>query len=204
MVIATLVFLTRAVRLWRAVRRPARRYRAHLLYSYGKFNLVGSPWLSIMDYDGTWYQRVMWEPWVTTLNEQAVVEARRVGHGPLVVDVPGYGRLWPVGRARRREPMLTNLVRRHPNRYRLSRFSSLILLTGLMVLLTGPLLGVLGAVAAAGYTWLLVVYVGAGPAAVPFLRPRRYPRIPGLRSFTPTDKPAPLPQPFPRRPRRRR
>jgi hypothetical protein len=43
MVIATLVFLARAAWLWRAVRGPARRYRAHLLYSYGKFDWIGVP-----------------------------------------------------------------------------------------------------------------------------------------------------------------
>jgi hypothetical protein len=86
----------------------------------------------------------------------------------------------------------------------LSRFSSLILLTGIMVLLTGALLGGLEAVAAAAYVWLLVLYVGGAPMPVPFLRPKRYPRIQGLRSFTPTDQPASLPRPFPRRPRRRR
>ena len=107
MVIATLVFLARAAWLWRAVRGPARRYRAHLLYSYGKFDSIGVPLAvhcGLMIGPGT--SAVMWEPWVATLNEQAVVEARRVGNGPFVVDVPGYGRLWPIGRARRREPLL--------------------------------------------------------------------------------------------------
>jgi hypothetical protein len=39
MILASLVFLARAAWLWRAARGPARRYRAHLLYSYGKFDL---------------------------------------------------------------------------------------------------------------------------------------------------------------------
>ena len=162
------------------------------------------PWLSIEDNDRTWYQCVMWEPWVATLNEQAVVEARRVGNGPFVVDVPGYGRLWPVGRARPREPRLQNLVRRHANRYRLSRIGAVILFAVLLVLALGPQIGDLGAVAAAGYLWLLALYFGGGPTPVPFLRPKRYPRVTALRSFTPTDEPAPLPKPYPRRSRRRR
>jgi hypothetical protein len=205
MILAALLLLARAVRLWRAARGPARRYRAHLLYSYGKFDWIGVPWLSIEDNDQTWYQCVMWEPWVATLNEQAVVEARRVGDGPFVIDVPGYGRLWPAGRARRREPRLQSLVPRHPNRNRLSRFGTLILLAVMIVPYGAAAFGWLAAAAVFGYAWLLGVWAGGAPALpVPFLSPRQYPRIPGLRPEGPTDKLAPLPKPFPRRPRRGR
>jgi hypothetical protein len=205
MILATLAFLARGAWLWRAARGPARRYRAHLLYSYGKFDWIGVPWLSIEDNDQTWYQCVMWEPWVATLHEQAVIEGRRTGNGPFVIDVPGYGRLWPVGRARRREPRLQNLVRRHPNRYRLSRVGTAMLLGALLVSYGTAVFGWLTAAALFGYTWLLTVFcAGATALPVPFLRARTYPRIPGLQSFTPTDNPAPLPKPYPHRPRRRR
>jgi hypothetical protein len=163
------------------------------------------PWLSIEDNDQTWYQCVMWEPWVATLHEQAVIEARRTGNGPFVIDVPGYGRLWPVGRARAREPRLQSLVSRHPNRYRLSRVATALLFAVLSVPFGAALFGVLAAAAVFGYIWLLgVVCAGATAVPVPFLRSRYYPRISGLRSFTPTDKPAALPKPYPHRPRRRR
>jgi hypothetical protein len=53
----------------------------------------------------------MWEPWVATLNEQ-VVEARRTGNGPFVATC-GVRPAVPIGRTRRREPLLQSLVRRH-------------------------------------------------------------------------------------------
>jgi hypothetical protein len=191
MVIAPLLFLHRTVRWWRAARGPARRYRAELVYSYGKGGLVGIPWLCIVDSERTWYQRLMWEPWVATLNEKVVVEARRARRGPFVVDVPGYGRLWPAGRARRSEPWLETLVARRASRYRLARSSTLIVMSTLLIALTSLYAGWMGGIAVAGYAWLLVLYVGGAPSPVPWLRPLRFPRIRAPRTAGPTEKLAP-------------
>jgi len=101
----------RLVRWWWAARSPARRYRATLLLSYSPGRLTATPWLRLSGDGTTWYQRMMWEPWLTGALEHIPVEARRAGRrGPFVVDVPRQGRLWPAGRARRREPSTVELL----------------------------------------------------------------------------------------------
>ncbi|MFG2045711.1 hypothetical protein [Dactylosporangium sp. NPDC048998] len=176
---APVLWIRRAVQWRRAVRAPAKRHRAQLWYSYGRGNVIGIPWLAIVDGDRTYYQRLMWEPWVPSIAEDLVIEGRRVGRGPFVVDVPGFGRLWPAGPAKRREPRLESLVARHSSRYRLSRFSTLIVFSPLIVLMTGVLAGWLGGLTFAGHLWLLILYFGGAPTPVPLLRPRRYRRKTG-------------------------
>ena len=175
--ILTVLWSRRAIQWWRASRAPARRYQARLGYVYGKGDVIGIPYLSIVDGDRAYCQRVMWEPWVVGLNQKLAIDGRRVGHGPFVVDVPGFGRLWPSGRARTREPWPSTLVPRRPTQYRVSRWATLLWFGLLMgVLLTG-LLGARGGPATVGCSWLLILYLGGAPAPVPWLRPRRYPRI---------------------------
>jgi hypothetical protein len=207
MIIAILLYGYLAVRWWRAARGPVRRHRAHVWYSYGRWEMLGIPWLTIVDGQETYHQRLMWEPWVPGINDELVVEARRVGRGPFVVDVPGYGRLWPAGRARRRQPRAEKLVSRRTSRFRLSRVSTVGALTIFMVQ-SVPLVGWIGWIATVGYMWLLTLYFGGPAAPAPWLMPKEYPRIKGLRSFSPTDAPGtPLPKPrgprgSPRRARR--
>jgi len=173
----TVLWSRRAIQWWRAGQAPARQYRARLWYSYGRADVMGIPYLSIVDGGQTYYQRVMWEPWVVGLNEKLTINGRRVGRGPFVVDVPGYGRLWPSGRAPARAPWLSTLEPRQPGRYRLSRWTPLVAFCLLITVLVGGLLGWPGGLALGGYTWLLILYLGGAPAPVPWLRPRRYPRI---------------------------
>jgi hypothetical protein len=96
----------------RAARAPTTTYRATLLLSFGRGGLVAVPWLRLTGADGeTRFQRVMWEPWLSRWRRSVnvAVTARRAGSGPFVVDVPGHGRLWSAGRARRREPRMEAL-----------------------------------------------------------------------------------------------
>jgi hypothetical protein len=66
---AAMLWLRRALQWWRAGRAPANRHRAQLRYSYGRADAIGIPWLAIVDGDRTYYQRLMWEPWVPSINE---------------------------------------------------------------------------------------------------------------------------------------
>jgi len=59
----------------------------------------------------------------------------------------------------------------------LSRWTTLVGFSLLIGVLLAGLLRWAGGVAAAGYGWLLILYLGGAPTPVPWLRPRRYPRI---------------------------
>lgn len=70
-------------------------------------NRDGPLWLHT---DDGWWQKVMWRTELVAVGQAGPIEnvdARR-GRGTIVFDVPGVGRLWPVGRARRHRP-----TRRH-------------------------------------------------------------------------------------------
>jgi hypothetical protein len=175
--VATTFWLWRAARWWHAGRAPAKRYRASLQYSYGFRKEPTLPWLIIEEDGRRYYQRAMWEPWVASVDDDLEIEGRRVGRGPFVVDVPGYGRLWPAGRARLRPPKRTALVPGRADRYRSSRFASLAVLSLVIMLLVILSASWLGGLVSAGYVWLLVLYLGGPPAPVPWLRPRQYRRI---------------------------
>jgi hypothetical protein len=172
--VATTFWLWRAFRWWQAGRAPAKRYRASLQYSYGFRREPTIPWLIIEEGGKSYYQRAMWEPWVASVDEDVVVEGRRVGRGPFVVDVPGYGRLWPAGRAKRRGPKLVVLLPGRAGRYRSSRFASLAVMVLVIMLLATQFIGWLGGLVSTGYVWLLVLHLGGPPAPVPWLRPRQY------------------------------
>jgi hypothetical protein len=181
---AAMLWLRRAVQWRRAARAPATHHRAQLCYSYGRSDDIGTPWLTIVDGDQTYYQRLMWEPWVPSINENLTIDARRVGRGPFVVDISGFGRLWPAGPAKLRKPRWESLVARHNSPHRLSRFSTLTVFSLIIAALGGALAGWPGGLVIAGYAWLLALYFGGPPMPVPWLRPRRYRRInrPGLTS----------------------
>jgi hypothetical protein len=174
---AAMLWLRRAVQWRRAAGAPATHHRAQLSYSYGRSDDIGTPWLTIVDGDRTYYQRLMWEPWVPSINENLTIDGRRVGRGPFVVDISGFGRLWPAGPAKLREPRWESLVARHNSRYRLSRFSTLIVFSLIIAVLGGAVTSWLGGLVIAGYAWLLALYFGGPPMPVPWLRPRRYLRI---------------------------
>ncbi len=184
LVVASLGMLTlwtrRTVQWWRASKAPAKRHRATLCfsYSYSQSDSLGVAWMSIEDGDRTYYQRLMWEPWLPSLNDRLVIEGRRVGRGPFVVDVPGFGRLWPAGPAKSREPWMERLAPRRNSRYRLSRFGTLMWYS-LITLGFGVFAGWLGGLLITGHMWLIVVYFGAAPMPVPWLPPRRFRRING-------------------------
>lgn len=169
------LWLRRALYWRRAAQAPRRRYRAHLRYSWGRGGVAAVPWLVITERGRTWYQRVMWERWVEELAEDLVIEGRRAGAGPFVVDVPGFGRLWPASRALSRQPLLEYVSDRWPDR-RQSRVAGLVgwlLVTGAVLAI--PMLGFrdqsavieLALVVIFSQVWLLILYVGGSPLPVP-------------------------------------
>ncbi|TWG28224.1 hypothetical protein FHX75_111375 [Micromonospora palomenae] len=184
-----LSWLVRLVQWWGAARAPARRVMvtAHLAQSpqpgsagrvTGAAHAVSaaggidtSPkgyavWLTVSGRDGgVLHQRVVWEPWLRELTRprQAMV---RHGSGVSVVDVAGYGRLWPASFTLRRRPYGVRLIpfrkaRRLPKENSLSHGR----LAYLFLLLVVPCLG--GAVAQG--VWALlgwwVAYLVASMAA---------------------------------------
>lgn len=125
-----LSWLVRLVQWWGAARAPARRVRvtAHLAQSgsAGRITAVAhavsaaggintspkgySVWLTVRDRSGgVLHQRVVWEPWLRELTRphQATV---RHGPGVSVIDVAGYGRLWPASFTLRRRPYGVGLI----------------------------------------------------------------------------------------------
>jgi hypothetical protein len=163
-------WLRRAIQWRRAARAPARRCHATVLYMYGRGGLVGIPHLSIVDGNRTYYQKVMWESWFPSIGDDLEVDARRAGRGPFVVDVPGFGRLWPAARARRRMPRFTNLVAGRPSRFRLSRVGTVVLFSSILVLLPGLSGEWYFGLAMAGYFLLFALYVGGPPIPLPWRR----------------------------------
>ena len=65
-------------------------------------------WVRIGSEPRARYQRLIWEPWVSTLEDrcEAVLHAGPVG----VIDIPGKGRLWPASNLLSRKPMGVRLV----------------------------------------------------------------------------------------------
>ncbi|MFI5487734.1 hypothetical protein ACIBXA_28375 [Micromonospora echinaurantiaca] len=184
-----LSWLVRLLQWWGAARAPARpvMVTAHLAQSpqpgsagrvTGAAHAVSaaggidtSPkgyavWLTVSGRDGgVLHQRVVWEPWLRELARprQAMV---RHGFGVSVVDVTGYGRLWPASFTLRRRPYGVRLIpfrkaRRLPKENSLSHGR----LAYLFILLLMPCLGG----AAAQGAWALlgwwVAYVVASMTA---------------------------------------
>ncbi|WP_146758754.1 hypothetical protein [Micromonospora noduli] len=128
-----LSWFVRLVQWWGAARAPARRVMvtAHLAQSpqpgsAGRVTAAAgavsaaagidagpkgySVWLTVSGRDGgVLHQRVVWEPWLRELTRlrQATV---RHGSGVSVVDVAGYGRLWPASLTLRRRPYGVRLI----------------------------------------------------------------------------------------------
>ncbi|MBX6751467.1 MAG: hypothetical protein IRY85_17685 [Micromonosporaceae bacterium] len=134
------------------------------------------PWLVITDGTRSWYQRVMWEPWLDRVEGGLWIVGRRVGRGPFVADVAGHGRLWPAGPAKPREPRwLEYLTDVRPSE-RQSRVSALVhivvpvaALVGVLVLAADAQFAAwrLVGLVVAGQVWLLVLYTGGVPLPVP-------------------------------------
>ena len=130
LVVAAVFWLPRFVRWGKAAQARAKRCHAQVWYQYAPWRAIRVPWLSIVDGDRTYYQLVLWQPWVPSLSDRVVVDVRRFEDGPFVVDVPGYGRLWPSGSAKAREPLFVSLERRRASRFRLSRIAALVVISG--------------------------------------------------------------------------
>lgn len=156
------------VRFWRwagADRCRAGRYQARVFagHSTGRWRLPGwssiytpavSTWLRLDDGEGRYYQRVMWEPWLWRLpaKRRFQVTGRRLGaDGSIVVDIAGYGRLWPAGRARRTEPWVAEALEPGPPSRRL-RHRWLTLLV---------IIAVVGFVAALPWGWVAGTVIGS-------------------------------------------
>ncbi|MGC4815184.1 hypothetical protein ACLQ29_32125 [Micromonospora sp. DT228] len=128
-----LSWLVRLVQWWGAARAPARRVMvtAHLAQSpqpgsAGRVTAAAhavsaaggidaspkgySVWLTVKGRDGgVLHQRVVWEPWLRELTRPRQATVRH-GSGVSVVDVVGYGRLWPASLTLRRRPHGVRLI----------------------------------------------------------------------------------------------
>ncbi|WP_444948521.1 hypothetical protein [Micromonospora ureilytica] len=128
-----LSWLVRLMQWWGAARAPARRVMvtAHLAQSpqpgsAGRVTAAAaavsaaggidtSPkgyavWLTVSGRNGgVLHQRVVWEPWLRELTRPRQATVRH-GSGVSVVDVAGYGRLWPASFTLRRRPYGVRLI----------------------------------------------------------------------------------------------
>lgn len=200
-----LSWLVRLLQWWGAARAPARRVMvtAHLAQSpqpasAGRVTAAAdavsaaggidaSPkgyavWLTVSGRDGgVRHQRVVWEPWLRELTRPRQATVRH-GSGVSVVDVAGYGRLWPASFTLRRRPYGVRLIpfrkaRRLPKENSLShgRLVYLFLLfvlpflagavtRGMWALLGWWVAYVVASMAATG-AWFGIIPPGALPAA---------------------------------------
>jgi len=104
LLVVQLPWLLRFVGWWRSSRAPARRDRASLFLVHGGRTAIALPCLKLERERGR-YQPVMWEAWLSMLDnfDDVPVLVRRARWTPgAVVEVPGYGTLWPAGRLRRK------------------------------------------------------------------------------------------------------
>ncbi|MEU4554634.1 hypothetical protein [Micromonospora violae] len=129
-VLLVLSWLIRLTQWWGAARAPARHVMvtAHLAQSgsAGRATAAAhavsaaggidtSPkgyavWLTVSGRTGgVLHQRVVWEPWLRELTRSRQATVRH-GSGVSVVDVAGYGRLWPASLTLRRRPYGVRLI----------------------------------------------------------------------------------------------
>ncbi|MEV1013497.1 hypothetical protein AB0I89_26760 [Micromonospora sp. NPDC049801] len=129
-----LTWLVRLVQWWGAARAPARRVMvtahlaqgkqpgsaglataaAHAVSSAGGINTSPkgySVWLTVggRGRGVVLHQRVVWEPWLRELTRSRPATIRH-GPGVSVVDVAGYGRLWPASSTLLRRPYGVSLI----------------------------------------------------------------------------------------------
>ena len=139
-------------------------------------------WLTLTSRNGqVLHQRVVWEPWLRELTRPRQATVRHA-FGVSVVDVAGYGRLWPASFTLRRRPWGVRLVpfqkaRRLPKENSLS-YGFLAYLFVLLVLpcsygavaqgswaLLGWWVAYVVALMAAAGTWFGIIPPGALPGA---------------------------------------
>ncbi len=106
-----ITWLVRMFGWWRASRREGDRVTFRVLEAFPAYPTSPfrskTAWLKITDHaGGEWYQRVMWEPWLSDLLAEAhQASARRVGRrGPMLVTTDDGRRVWWAGRARPAPP----------------------------------------------------------------------------------------------------
>jgi hypothetical protein len=181
----TLALGWRAIRWWRAARTAGHRRTAQIKFSYGRGGFVAIPWVIFEDGGRTYYQRVAWEPWIELLGSRGwAIEAHRSGR-VIVTHVLAFGRLWPAGRARLRDPFLVTFEDLDRGAGRYSRLAVLgVVLVGGFTLLV---VGVRSAIAGIAYAWLILQFFGGGAMRVRWLRPRSRPGW----SSTPAAAPGP-------------
>lgn len=95
----------RVARWWTSARTPATRVDARLATSV--LGRVDAIWVEFLgNTAGAHHQRVIWQPWLRDLPGRLSVRLhRRAGWlGGAVIEVPGFGTLWPAAVLRRREP----------------------------------------------------------------------------------------------------
>jgi hypothetical protein len=93
--------LVRMLLAWRAAAGPPAPRRASPLGRRAASPEYVSVWVRVRDGQDFWLQRVYWERWFETLPRESVDVTARHRGGRIVIDIDGYGRLWPAGPARR-------------------------------------------------------------------------------------------------------
>lgn len=125
-------------------------------------------WVLVDDGTEAHYQRVLWEPWLTDVRKQSMrVRGHRVGEGGVVVlDLRGFGRLWPASRARQHAPMLESLRPGLPTAKPYGRLASAALVGAIAGLLPGFFFGWSGGLYCATLVLLLVFFLGGPPLSI--------------------------------------
>jgi hypothetical protein len=125
-------------------------------------------WLEVTDSHGeTWFQRVMWEPWVGELKakEYRVTGQRARKRGPMLITNTHGGRLWWAGRRRASQPMWAETLNPGPPARGGSRWSVVAILLITAVVPTLAWGWAAGAVTYV-YVFAATMFYGAAPMAI--------------------------------------
>lgn len=160
-------WLNRALRWWRAtaatpepvtVRLFRTEYLGPTIYS------TRATWIQVEDAQGrSWYQRVMWEPWLADFTKRAFPASgqRFRPQGPMLITTRQGGRIWWASRARRSEPRLEVLTPGTPRRGG-TRWS-LVVVSAVGGVLSAFWLGPVAVAVAFTYLFGVLIFYGAPP-----------------------------------------
>lgn len=147
----------RVARWWASFRTPTTRVPARFVTS--TLGQVDAVWVEFLDdAAGAHHQRVVWQPWLRHLPGRVSVLVHRPAGwlGGAVIEVPGFGTLWPATLSRRREPRLLPLEKwEPPERPRGRRFTMTVMALTMLVATAPATAGL------AGFLWLWLWLVSA-------------------------------------------